>query len=43
MAVQQHEVHAADPEHGHAGVAVVAGEPFHLGEFPLFGGELAAS
>ena len=32
----QHEVHAADAEHGHARVAVVAGEGLGLREFPLF-------
>ena len=38
----EHEVHAADAEHGHAGVAVVAGEGVALEEVMLFLGELAA-
>ena len=38
----QHEVHAADAQHGHAGVAVVAGERLALREFPLLRRELAA-
>ena len=38
----QHEVHAADAEHGHAGVVVVAGEGLGLAELVFFLGELAA-
>ena len=38
----EHEVHAADAEHGHARVAVVAGQGLGLAELPFFLGEFAA-
>ena len=37
----QHEVHAADAQHRHAGITVVAGEAFRLREFPFLGFQLA--
>ena len=30
------------PQHGHAGVAIIAGKAISLRELPLFGGELAS-
>ena len=38
----EHEVHAADPEHGHAGVGVEAGKGLGLAEFPFVWREFAA-
>lgn len=31
----QHEIHAADAQHGHAGITVIAGKGFLLREVPL--------
>src|SRR5207302_5477573 len=38
----EHEIHAADAKHGHAGIAVEAGEGAGLGEVPLVAFEAAA-
>jgi hypothetical protein len=38
----EHEVHAADAEHGHAGIVVVTGEGLGLEELVLVGAELVA-